>query len=335
MNTEQTLLQALHADPCDDTAWLALADWLEEIGQAECAELLRLHRGLRGSIAEAQRQRMQERIQQLLQSGTRPCVPTLTNSIGMQFVLIPPGTFLMGSPAGESERDNDEQQHRVEITRPFYLGVYPVTQTQWQAVMHNNPSHFSATGDGKAKVKGLDTSDFPVEQVSWEDATAFLDKLSALEEEHEARWNYRLPTEAEWEYACRGGTASNQIFHFGNTLSSKQANFDGRSPYGGAATGPYLQRTSKVGSHPANGFGLHDMHGNLWEWCSDWYDGDYYAKRPPADPQGPRQGSDRVYRGGGWYGDGWFCRSASRDGNVPDFRHDDLGFRAALVPSGQ
>ena len=259
----------------------------------------------------------------------------IVNSIGMKLVLIPPGTFQMGSPAGEEGRYNDEgPQHVVEITRPFYLGIHPVTQGQWRAVMGSNPSYFCASGDGKDSVKGMNTDDFPIEQVSWEDAQTFLDKLSALQQEGETRRKYRLPSEGEWEFACRGGASEYQVFHFGNSLSSTLANFDGSRPYGGAVAGPYLQRTCKVGSYPANALGLHDMHGNVWEWCLDWYDEAYYGKSPPKDPAGPAEGSYRVIRGGGWHDGGRYCRSADRRGSTPGDRLRALGFRAALALDG-
>jgi formylglycine-generating enzyme required for sulfatase activity len=203
----------------------------------------------------------------------------------------------MGSPDGEAEREEDEgPQHEVAISRAFYLGVYPVTQGQWQRVMGNNPSHFCSGGGGKDQVRGLDTSNFPVEQVSWEEAVAFCRKLSKLPEEKRAKRRYRLPSEAEWEYACRGGASSNQPFHFGNSLSSTQANFHGDFPYGGAAKGPYLGRTTEVGAYRvSNAFGLYDLHGNVWEWCADWYDMDYYARSPRLDPPGPSRGRVRVF----------------------------------------
>src|SRR5262249_14353176 len=153
--------------------------------------------------------------------------------------------------------------HEVEITRPFYLGVFPVTQAQWQKVMGNNPSWFCATGEGAASVTGMNTDQFPVETVSWKEAAAFLKKLSALEKTRKARPGYRIPSEAEWEYACRGGAAEYQVFHYGNSLSFMQANFNGREPYEGAE-GPYLERTCAVGSYRPNAFGLYDMHGNVW-----------------------------------------------------------------------
>lgn len=252
-----------------------------------------------------------------------------TNSIGMKLVRILAGTFKMGSPKDEEKRGSDEDRHEVEITKEFWLGVYEVTQGEYQRVMGKNPSYFSADGGGKGRVKGLDTSRFPVECVTWQDAQAFCDKLSALAEERKMGRKYRLPSEAEWEYACRGGASSYQIFHFGNSLSSTQANFDGNYPYGGADKGAYLERTCKVGSYKPNAFGLYDMYGNVWEWCSDWYGVDYYGKSPRRDPLGPSEGSSRVLRGGSWYNFGRFCRSAYRNRNTPGYRILNCGFRVA------
>lgn len=260
----------------------------------------------------------------------------ITNSIGMRLVLVPAGSFVMGSPEIEKDRsDNEGPQHEVVISQPFYLGIYPVTQYEYLKVglKRRNPSYFSAKGEGKDWVKGLDTSEFPVESVGWDMAVKFCRRLSERPEERAAGRVYRLPTEAEWEYACRGGVKEYQVFHFGNSLSSEQANFDGRSPYGGAKKGPFLGRTSKVGSYPPNGFGLYDMHGNVWEWCADCYDWKYYAKSPRENPQGPNDNrrADRVGRGGGWGNDGQFCRSAYRGWNRPSFTDHALGFRVALT----
>jgi formylglycine-generating enzyme required for sulfatase activity len=259
----------------------------------------------------------------------------ITNSIGMKLNLIPAGKFTMGSPREERDRSEEEHQHEVEITRPFYMGVYEVTQKQYRQVMGANPSSFSKDGSYKDQVRGKDTDHFPVENVSWQDATDFCKKLSARPAEKKKGLKYRLPSEAEWEYACRGGTRSYQVFHFGNSLSSRQANFNGHSPYGRAARGPAPWRTCKVGLYRPNGFGLYDMHGNVWEWCSDWYDKDYYAKSPPRDPQGPSTGSLRVIRGGAWHFDGRICRSANRSLIGPGARGCSLGFRVAAVPSGK
>jgi uncharacterized protein (TIGR02996 family) len=334
---EAAFLQALHADPSDETTWLALADWLEEDGQSERAELIRLVRRLRALPVMKRtkgRARLEERVAEVLNAGVRPVVPEVVNSIGMRLALIPPGRFRMGSPAGERERDSNEGPlHEVEITRPFYLGVFPVTQGQWQRVMGSNHSYFCARGGGKEQVAGLDTDDFPVERVSWEEAQTFLERLSALPQEKEKGLSYRLPSEAQWEYACRGGASSSTAFCFGNSLASTQANFNGAYPYGDGEKGPYLGRTCAVGSYRPNVFGLYDLHGNVWEWCSDWYDAGYYGTSPPRDPPGPSSGSGRVFRGGGWYGDGGrVCRAAYRYGVTPSVRSNVLGFRVAAVP---
>jgi formylglycine-generating enzyme required for sulfatase activity len=237
------------------------------------------------------------------QEANKPIV----NSIGMKLVLIPAGKFMMGSPAAEAERDPDELQHEVTITRPFYMGAYEVTQREFEKVGAKNMSFFKG---------GPDT---PVDQVSWHNAVNFCQKLSALPEEKKAGRVYRLPTEAEWEYACRAGTTT--PFAFGNALSSKEANFDGAYPYGGAPKGPNLLKPVKVGSYAPNAWGLYDMHGNVMEWCSDWYDPDYYKNSPAKDPRGPDKGVQEtsfgkdfyhVVRGGCWLDEASGCRSAYR-----------------------
>ncbi len=329
MDTERTLLQALHVDPADRACWLALADWLEEDGQAARAECLRLRLSLQESDLERRLDR-ERRLLRLLDDGVRPAVPVLTSSIGLRLALIPAGSFWMGSPASESGRYADEDpRHRVEISRAFYLGVYPVTQQEYQRVMGSNPSHFRHGGPGAPLVSAIDTSSFPVERISWDDAQAFCRKLSALPEEAQAGRVYRLPTEAEWEYACRAGTT--MVFHFGNSLSSDRANIDGKRPEGDdALPGRSLERTCAVGSYPANAFGLHDMHGNVWEWCADWFEETYYERSPGRDPAGPTTGFRRVLRGGSWFGGARFCRSAYRYRYEPDAQHNEFGLRVAL-----
>jgi formylglycine-generating enzyme required for sulfatase activity len=256
----------------------------------------------------------------------------LTNSIGMKLVLIPKGTFKMGAPVEEAGRGNEGPRHEVEITKAFYLGVYEVTQAQYKKVMGTNPSSYSATGKGRNQVRGTDTSAFPVEQVTWLEAVAFCEKLSALPAEKRLRRVYRLPTEAEWEYACRAGTKT--AFAFGKGLSSRQANINGNFPYGGADKGPYVSRTVKVGSYQPNAWGLYDMHGNVWEWCQDWYDDNYYKKSPRRDPPGPDQIGSRVLRGGCWYWHGLQARSAYRSYVGPDYRNHCVGFRVACSAPG-
>jgi uncharacterized protein (TIGR02996 family) len=309
-NAVDVLRQALRAAPGDEMAWLAFADALEEAGQTDRAERTR-------------------RMLRLLDW------PERSNSIGMRFALIPAGTFRMGSPDCEEGRSPDEGPvHEVEVTRPFYLSVTPVTQEQYERIMDSNPSHFSATGEGKKKVRRLDTRAFPVECVSWNDAHWFVYHLSSKVEEKEQGRTYRLPSEAEWEYACRAGADSYQVFHFGNSLCFRQANFNGRYPYGRTVEGPFLRRTCKVGCYPANAFGLMDMHSNVHEWCSDRYDESYYAQSPGQDPRGPNLGTERVMRGGCWNSGGQSCRSAFRTGNASGYRSNHLGFRVALVVSG-
>jgi formylglycine-generating enzyme required for sulfatase activity len=264
----------------------------------------------------------------------------VTNSIGMKLVRIPPGKFKMGSPRNEAGRTPDEEQHEVEIRQGFWLGAYEVTQKQFKDVMGYNPSFFSRDGSGKRGPKEhdprspaaggrdlvpADTSAFPVENVSWEEAKEFCDKLSKRPEEKKRGRRYRLPCEAEWEYTCRAASPSYQVFHFGNSLSSRQANFDGRFPYGGAAKGPDLARTCKVGSWKPNGFGLYDMHGNVREWCSDRARADYFGEKVWfSDGQ-----ACRVIRGGSWASAGRYCRSACRYWKSPEFRDAILGFRVA------
>jgi formylglycine-generating enzyme required for sulfatase activity len=260
----------------------------------------------------------------------------LKNSIGMKLVLIKPGKFTMGSPANESEREpfdeGSERQHEVEITKHFYMGVCEVTQAQYRKVMGENPSWFSASGGGRDKVQSQDTSEFPVENVSWHDAVAFCKKLSEQPDEKQAGRLYHLPTEAEWEYACRGGVRS--PFHCGGSLSSRQANFNGDFPYGGAPKGPYLGRTTTVGSYQPNAFGLYDMHGNVWEWCADWYATDYNPN-DRQDPQGPATGIRRVLRGGLWCLSGNYCRAAFRGHVGPGLRGSGVGFRVVLRPASR
>ncbi len=246
----------------------------------------------------------------------------VTNSLGAKFVLVPAGSYLMGSPDEEALRCRDEgPRHRVTLSHPFYLGAFPVTQREYEAVTSHNPARFTKKEGGGPG--------FPVEQVSWDEAGEFCRRLSALAAEKELGHRYRLPTEAEWEYACRSG--KDTAFFFGDSLSSELANFDGNHPYGRAGRGPHLERSSKVGAYPANAFGLYDMHGNVWEWCNDWYVDDYYAAAPERDPRGPAHGTQHVLRGGSWNNSGHLCRSARRNKYAPDFRGDTIGFRVVLV----
>jgi len=253
-------------------------------------------------------------------------------------VWIPPGTFVMGSPASEAERGSDEVQHTVTLTHGFYMGKYAVTQGQYLAVVGSNPSYFT-TNDLIGNPISPDLNR-PVETVSWYDATnycALLTQSDRAAGRIPSSWGYRLPTEAEREYACRAGTTT--AFHFGSAIHGGMADFYDHYEYD-AAIGdiwlaypsvPCLMRTTTVGSYAPNAFGLYDMHGNVWEWCQDWYGS--YPTGSVTDPQGPASSvSGRVFRGGSWNGYGSMCRSANRPVNSPAIRFWYVGFRVVLVP---
>jgi formylglycine-generating enzyme required for sulfatase activity len=248
----------------------------------------------------------------LLDQARAQAPKEITNSIGMKLVLIPKGTFMMGSPETEKGRQENETQHEVTISKDYYLGVYEVTQAQYQQVMTTNPSYFQGE-----KIKG-DSSPHPVEQVSWNDAVEFGKRLSELPEEKKAGRVYRLPTEAEWEYACRAG--SKTAYSFGESSQSlgDYAWFNGN----------YNFPTHPVGQKKPNAWGLYDVHGNVFEWCSDRLG--EYPKGAVSDPAGPEEGSPRVIRGGSWQYEAANCRSADRDRDDPSIRVSDLGFRVAL-----
>jgi formylglycine-generating enzyme required for sulfatase activity len=223
---------------------------------------------------------------------------TVTNSIGMKLRRIEPGSFMMGSEKGEQD---EKPVHQVTITRPFYVGICEVTNEQYQKVMGESPSRFWTTNG-------------PVESVSWEDAKAFCRKLSELENAE-----YRLPTEAEWEYACRAGTQT--VFHWGDSFDTSYfwCAFNSAS------------KPHEVGKAKPNPWGLHDMSGNVWEWCEDWYAIDAYASSEANDPQGPATGARRVVRGGSWAGTPEDCRSANRMGYRPNEGLFSIGFRVCKV----
>jgi eukaryotic-like serine/threonine-protein kinase len=234
---------------------------------------------------------------------------SFTNRIGMKFVLLPPGQFTMGSPNTEKGRGDDEIPRKVTFAKGLYVGIHTVTQEQWQALMGNKPSYFKGANH------------LPVEQVSWHDCVEFCKKLRDLEKKP-----YRLPTEAEWEYACRAGTTT--PYHVGATLASGQANYNGTFVYGNGKPGIFREKTMPVGSFPANSWGLHDMHGNVWQWCSDWHGG--YHRMDLLDPQGPKAGKNRMQRGGSWGSHPIFCRAANRNFSDPDQRTEFVGFRVCF-----
>jgi sulfatase modifying factor 1 len=244
--------------------------------------------------------------------------------VGIPLCWCPAGKFIMGSPPNEPERRPGEDQVAVTLTRGFWMAKYEATQDQWKRAMGELPGPLTAelpAGD-----------DFPVGNVNFAEAEAFCRKLTELGRqsgEIPPDWEFRLPTEAQWEYACRAGTTT--ATSFGDKLSSKQANFKGK-PYNGGEPGPSLGRAAKVGSYPANAWGLHDMHGNIFEWCRDWY---HQPLPGGVDPDlYMAKAASRVRRGGCWADEGWPCRSAFRLRFEPERRYDHIGFRVALVKVG-
>jgi formylglycine-generating enzyme required for sulfatase activity len=232
---------------------------------------------------------------------------TVTNSIGMAFVRIPAGSFMMGTADNDPNAEDDEKPiHRVTISQPFYLGKYEVTQKEWGAVMGNNPSKFKGQSN-------------PVEYVSWNNVQTFIKRLN----QKEGTNKYRLPTEAEWEYAARAGTTT--LFSFGDDEErlGQYEWYEDNSE----------EKTHPVGQKKPNPWGLYDMHGNVLEWVQDWYDKDYYARSPAIDPHGSAEALEgRVLRGGAMYGGAWSLRSARRNGLSPGIDLENLGFRLAFSP---
>lgn len=226
----------------------------------------------------------------------------MTNGIGMELVHVPPGVFTMGGDWNAEQADENElPKHTVQFKKPFYMGIFPVTQSQWQAVMGQNPSHCIGP-------------DRPVNMVSHTDALAFIKRLNALERSR----SYALPSEAQWEYAARAGSQS--AFCFGAD-SSKLPQYAWYQQNSGG-------EMHSVGQLLPNAWGLYDMHGNVHEWCGDWFARTYYAQSPMVDPQGPKKGLARVLRGGDWgSAEPWYCRCAIRSLSSPDRRSPRVGFR--------
>ena len=269
----------------------------------------------------------------------------ITNSIGMKLVLIPKGTFTMGSPKSEDGHERKESQHEVTIGKDYYLGVTEVTQGQYEKVMGTNPSYYQ-----KEKIRKKSSLMYPVESLSWDDALAFCKNLSELPEEKKAGRIYRLPTEAEWEYACRAGSKTAYSFGanskslgnyawFADNSGSKKLDSSDLSNRSKNNPREYLDTVLSAGClpHPVgeknpNAWGLYDMHGNVLEWCSDFYSA--YPEGAVSDPIGPKEGLNRMMRGGSWTSDAQNCRSAYRQGNAPDEYYANIGFRVALSSSG-
>ena len=236
----------------------------------------------------------------------------IETTTGMVLVAIRPGSFMMGSPETEVGRNDDEYAHRVTIPHLFYMGRHEVTQTEWKHVMGSNPSFFA----------GCERC--PVEQVNFDEVNHFLAKINA----GTSSMRFRLPTEAEWEYACRAGTTT--PFNTGTELSTDQANFDGRYPAADNEDGAAHEKTLPAGGYPPNAWGLYDMHGNVWEWTNDWY-GPYEPRRD-NDPRGADSGVKRVIRGGSWHFDANSARCALRYTHAPQDRGYSLGFRMVAEP---
>jgi len=254
----------------------------------------------------------------MAQLGKEEAHPVPTNDFAIDMVFVQGGTFMMGCTSKQDNNklnslaslmvsqivpnndcvNNEQPAHQVTVSN-YYIGKYEVTQAQWKAIMGNNPSHFN--GDN-----------LPVEQVSWDDVQEFIRKLNI-----QTGKQYRLPTEAEWEYACRGGLQSGHYKYSGSNTAGNVACYNDNSGNG----------THPVGSKQANELGIYDMSGNVWEWCQDWYGN--YSSNAQTNPQGPSSGSSRVDRGGGWDDIARYCRVSYRYYNTPDIRHIDLGFRIA------
>ena len=246
----------------------------------------------------------------------------LNASVAMDMLWVPAGTFTMGSPTSEAGREDDrEDEHNVTLTKGFYLGKYEVTQAQYEAVMTGNTNGLSATPSQFAG-----NPNRPVEKVSWEDAQVFLTRLNAQQAANlPAGWSYVLPTESQWEYACRAGTTT--AYSWGATIAASNANYNWD---GGATTGNDFKQTRDVGQYAANPWGFFDMHGNVFEFAADRYQAAYPTGNPVVDPTGPSSGSNRVLRGGSWSSDGTGLRSADRLSNPPSHRAAGLGFRVGF-----
>jgi sulfatase modifying factor 1 len=236
------------------------------------------------------------------------------NSLGMKFVWIEPGTFLMGSPKQEQQRRDNEVQHQVRLTQGFYMGVYPVTQEEWFAVIAPDYARPEEGFDLSNPSRFQGAKHLPVESVSWNDCQIFIKKLRIREKD---KCPYRLPTEAEWEYACRAGTTT--AYHFGDTISPSLANYSAPEPAKGKKSAR-SKGTTPVGKFPPNAWGLYDMHGNVAQWCQDPFAN--YPQQAVVDPRGPDKRGARVLRGGSWEEPAAACRSSSRAWDSPDNRGD-------------
>lgn len=352
----------LHGEPAKEADAARVAELVRQLGdgkfvrrQAAGKELQAIGERALPSIREAEASRDLEvgkRAREVARSIMR--ASGKSKSTGLEMALVDDGSFVMGSPRTERSRRPDETQHRVRITRPFLIGKYEVTQEEYEKVMKINPSSFTPGGPDRAKVAGVQTDRYPVERVTWFDAIEFCNQLSKLDgyepyykiEDIKSEGNaivdgkvtvaggngYRLPTEAEWEFACR--CWSDGPFHFGYENTGREANTRPGPAvgYGGGPDWKPLARTAEVGAYAPNSRGIYDMHGNVGEWCWDWYDRDYYLNSPGDNPTGPDKGNHRVLRGGSWLLAEGSCRSASRLFQLPGDRTNYNGFRVARSP---
>jgi uncharacterized protein (TIGR02996 family) len=301
----ETMLAGIERDPADRVAWLALADALEEHGETERAEVLRLGLQVREAPEDKKSEAAERRLRALLRDGVTAGHPVRTiHEIGMKLVLLPPGSFLMGSekPAGQGLPSHGPK-HLVTLTKGFYIAIVPVTQAQWRPVLDRLPGGCSFKGD-----------DMPAHGVSWQDCQRFCEKLS-----NKIGRSVRLPSEAEWEYACRAGTTT--MYCFGNEAKY----LSGYAWFGNNVSGP-----QPVGQKKGNLWGLFDMHGNITEWCRDWFSDGYDSTEPRIDPAGPQKGTMRLLRGGAWYSQADLCRSPHRARNAPGESYHGYGFRVVM-----
>jgi formylglycine-generating enzyme len=257
-----------------------------------------------------------------LGAGAQEKAAVFTNSIGMKFANVPAGSFHLGEVDDEPyTRANELPRHLTVISTAFYIGIHTVTQAQYSAVMGRNPSHFTAEKGGGPE--------HPVEMVSWKEAAAFCVALSRRPEERAAGRTYALPSEAQWEYACRAGVPD--AYTYGNDLLPRHANFGGGYRADGTPNPPAAGRTTPVGSFPPNNYGLFDVHGNVWEWVADWYDENAYENASLRDPTGPAAGQFRIARGGCWRSLAESCRAAYRNAYPPAHSDPYTGFRVLAI----
>ena len=278
-----------------------------------------------GCGEEAKKEAVQEEAPKEAPFAIKPGENFTVPDLNLSMIWVKPGTFTMGSPTSETGLGFSETQHQVTLTKGFYLGKYEVTQAQYQTVMNGNSA---GLGTDPSQFKG---SNRPVERVSWEDAQIFLAQLNAIEQTAgrlPTGWKYVLPTESQWEYACRAGTTT--AYSWGDDINATWANYNWDGAHN---TRNDFKQTRDVGQYAANPWGFFDMHGNVWEWTADRYDATYPTGNPVIDPSGSASGSARAFRGGDWANTGAGLRSGSRYSGSPGFRGNGIGFRVGFQSS--